>query len=81
MLCTYIHILTAKRLDTFIFSCSEQMETDCDEWGRSSIVAETTVAGLTAALTLMLSLHHAEKKKNGALFARSLVRIRGVHFR
>ncbi len=64
---TCIPILITERVEAFIFSCLERMQTDGDEWGRYSIVAATTVAGLTVASAIMLSLHHAEK--NRALFA------------
>lgn len=51
----------------FIFSCLKHTLTDRDEWEQSSIVAETTVAELTVALGIFLSLHPALKKL--ALFA------------
>lgn len=46
----------------FIFSCLKRTSTDRDEWEQSSIVAETTVAELTVALGIFLSLHPALKK-------------------
>jgi len=47
-------------VETFIFSCLDSMQTDCDEWEWSSIVAATTVAGLTVLLGITVSLYQTD---------------------